>query len=277
MLIRMEGLVEERVKAGREIPLELTRARVQTARARTQLESLKANAELLEETLRSDLALGDQVRLVPVETQLPSQTPLPPSEGAAVAEALGNSKEIRRLEALHRAKRYQLDAEKVARYPHVDLVAQYALLGRYNNYEDFFKTFQRHNGQLGASIQVPILNGGLVAARTAQVGTEIAQANLRLAAARSGVALEARRLYSEVRQSEQARDLARLELDLARETLSVTLAKFDEGRVALSEVEQARVTEAQKWEAFYDAQTTTDKARLNLLRQTGTLIAALRS
>jgi len=46
--------------------------------------------------------------------------------------------------------------------------------------------------------------------------------------------------------------------------------------VVLREVEQARLLEAQKWELFYDAQTVADKARLNLLRQTGGLLAALR-
>ena len=175
-----------------------------------------------------------------------------------------------------RSKRYAVQAEKGGRYPHVDLVAQYALLGRFNNYEDFFKTFQRHNGQLGASIQVPILNGGLIASRVAQVENEIAQTNLRLSSARSGIALETRRLFREVQQADSARDLARLELDLARESLSVTLARFDEGRIGVAEVEQARVTESQRWEAFFDAQTAEQKSRLNLLRQTGTLVAALR-
>jgi hypothetical protein len=36
------------------------------------------------------------------------------------------------------------------------------------------------------------------------------------------------------------------------------------------------MTEQEKWIAFYDAQHALEKARLNLLRQTGTLVAALR-
>ncbi len=276
MLARMQGLIEERVKAGREIPLDLTRARVQTARARSQAQTIQGNVELLEEALRADLGLSDDVHIIPVETQAPSHAELPESEEAALAEALGSSREIRRLESVLRAKRFALQAEKGARFPHVDLVAQYALLAQYNNYQDFFKTFQRHNGQVGASIQVPILNGGLVAARVGQVETEIAETNLRLAAARANITLETRRVYNDVRQAESARELARLELDLARETLSVDLAKFDEGRIPLAELEQARVTEAQKWEIFLDAQTSSDKARLALLRQTGTIVDALR-
>ena len=99
---------------------------------------------------------------------------------------------------------------------------------------------------------------------------------MQLAAARSGIALETRRLYQQIRQAESARDLARMELDLARESLSVLLARFDAGRVSLSEVEQARAEEARRWEAYYDARTVADKARLHLLHQTGELLAALR-
>ncbi len=273
---RIEKLVEARLQAGREIPLEFTRARVETARARTQAEALQARVDLLEETLRSDLGLGDAIRLEPVETNLPSQLTLPESEEAAVDEAVADNREIKRLQTVLQAKRYSVQAEKASYYPRIDLVAQYAMLSRVNNYEDFFKSFQRHNGQLGMSFQWPLLARAQISSRVAQVESEIAQTKLQLSAAIAAVTLETRRLFREVHQAESVRDLARLELDLARESLSVSLARFDEGRIAVSEVEQARVTESQKWEAFYDTQTTTDKTRLNLLRQTGTLVAALR-
>lgn len=275
-VLRIERLVEARVQAGRDIPMEFTRARVETARARTLVQALQARADLLEETLRSDLGLGDAVRITAVETTLAARLALPETEDAAVITAISNSKETKRLQAILQAKRYQAQGEKSAYYPRIDLVAQYAMLGRFNNYEDFFRTFQRHNGQLGMSFQLPIIARSQVSSRVAQVESEIAQTKLQLTAALAGLTLETRRLFREIRQAESARDLARLELDLARESLSVTLARFDEGRIALSEVEQARVTESQKWEAFYDAQTASDKARLALLRQTGALVAALK-
>jgi outer membrane protein TolC len=275
-LLRIERLVEERVQAGREIPLELSRARVQTARLRTQIQQLRGNADLLEAELRADLGLGDDVRLAPVETQLGTKVRLPETEDAGVESALGRSREIQRLGAVLRSKQYQVQAEKGAYWPRIDLVAQYALLGRYNNYEDFFRTFRRHNGQLGVSFQLPLFAGRQIASRVAQAETEIAQTNLRLAAARSAAALETRRLFRAVRQAEAGRDLARLELDFARENLSVMLARFDEGRVSLQAVEEARGEEFRRWEAYYDTQTAAEKARLNLLRQTGELLAALR-
>ncbi len=274
-LERVEKLVAERVSAGRELPLELTRARVETARARTQRQNLDSHASLLEATLRADLALGDE-RLAPVETRVAVEAALPESEENAVRDAIAASKEIKRLEGVARAKGYAILAEKAGHRPRADLVAQYALLSRFNHYEDFFRTFERHNGQLGVSIQIPVFARGQIGPRVAQAENDAEQTRLRLEAARASVALEARRLYREAAQAEAARELSRLDLDLARESLSVALARFDEGRVPLREVELARSTEAQKWEAFFDAQTAAAKARLNLLRHTGGLLAVLR-
>src|SRR6185295_3593213 len=81
------------------------------------------------------------------------------SEQEAVELALINSKELRRLESLLTARGYSAKAQRAARLPQVDLVAQYSLLTRYNFNEDFFGRFNRNAGQLGVSIQVPLLAG----------------------------------------------------------------------------------------------------------------------
>jgi outer membrane protein len=51
---------------------------------------------------------------------------------------------------------------------------------------------------------------------------------------------------------------------------------MNEGRAALRQVEEARFNENEKWIAFYDAQFNLERARLNVLRETGELTAALR-
>jgi hypothetical protein len=63
---------------------------------------------------------------------------------------------------------------------------------------------------------------------------------------------------------------------LAREQLSIDLAQYDEGRTPMAKVEASRATEDEKWMAYYDAQHTAELARLNVLRQTGTLVATLK-
>jgi len=54
------------------------------------------------------------------------------------------------------------------------------------------------------------------------------------------------------------------------------LSQLGEGRATQQQVDDARLAEQEKWIAFYDAQHLVENARLDLLRQTGTLQAALR-
>ena len=93
---------------------------------------------------------------------------------------------------------------------------------------------------------------------------------------RDRIAVETRRSYDLLRRAETARRVARLDLDVARERLSILLAKTEEGRASLGEVEEARFLEDQKWISFMDSRYAEERARLDLLQQTGGLIAALR-
>jgi outer membrane protein TolC len=154
-------------------------------------------------------------------------------------------------------------------------VAQYSLLGRFNNYEDFFRKFQRHNAQLGVSFRIPLFAGRAVDAMASRGEAEAAQLRLELRGARNRVSLETRRLYQSVRQAETAREVARLDLEIAREQLSLLLAQMEESRASLRQVEEARFQEDEKWIAFRDSYYVEERARLNLLRQTGELLAAL--
>ena len=55
------------------------------------------------------------------------------------------------------------------------------------------------------------------------------------------------------------------------------LAKNGEGQVPLSRVEQARLEEGNRWIALYQAEAQVTRAKLAILRETGTLLAVLRA
>jgi outer membrane protein TolC len=275
-LRRVEEATAARVDEGREIPLELSRKHLERARAEQQVSGLRAQMELLEATLRRDLNLTEAVQLMPSPTNTAGALPLPESKQASRDRAAANSPELKRLEASLRAKGFEMEAEKAARMPRVDLVAQYSLLARFNNYDKFFNDFQRHNFQVGMSFEIPLFTGKSVSSRVGRVALETRELRLRHEATESLVELEAERLHQQVRQAEGIMKLARMELDFTRESLTVQMALLDEGRVDLEAVERARVAENQAWGAFYDSQYDVQKAKLNLLRQTGELVAALR-
>jgi outer membrane protein TolC len=189
---------------------------------------------------------------------------------------LTDSKELRRLEAQLRAKTLEVQSGRAARYPQFELVAQYGLFAKFQNYEEFFRRFERHNGQIAVSIALPVLPGSGSSAEAARAELEMTRLRTELNSARERITVETRRSYQDVQNAETGREVARLDLEFARDQLGVLLSQYQEGRTGLRQIEEARNLETAKWMAFYDAQSAFDRARLNLLRQTGDIMAALK-
>ncbi len=92
---------------------------------------------------------------------------------------------------------------------------------------------------------------------------------------RNRIAADLQQSYRDVVKAQSAAEVARLDLDVAREQISVDLAQMQEGRLAMSILEEARVAENAKWIALYDAQYALEKARWSVLRLTGQLASAV--
>jgi outer membrane protein TolC len=273
-LRKVEQTIAERVKEGRELPIESKRGALNVARGRHRLEEFTAGQDAVERSLAVVLGFGadDQVRAADQDRPTPQ---LPKSEESTIESAVQSSKELRRLESALIAKGLDIRANKAARLPRIDLVAQYGLFARFNNYEDFFRRFERNNGQIGMSFQIPVLPGPAVSAAAAQAESDAARLRIEMNATRNRISLGARQAFQDVRKAETAREVARLDLEVARDQVSVLLAQMNEGRASLRQVEEARFGEDEKWIAFYDAQYAAEKAAWDLLRQTGNLMAAL--
>jgi outer membrane protein len=272
---RVVDTVRARVAEGRELPIEIKKAELNLARARYRADAMEAAEQSAATGLAALLGFepDDQVRPAPGEREAP---PLPGTADAAVEEALKSSKELRSLESKLLAKNYDVRSERAARWPRVDLVAQYAMLARYNNYDKFFSTFQRNNGQIGVSFQMPLWSGPAINAAAAREEAEAAQLKVQIRTARARIAADARRAYEDVRQSQAAQEIAKMDLDLARDQVSVLLAQVQEGRAPMRQLQEARAAESDKWIAFYDAATNLEKARLAVLREVGEIMAALK-
>jgi outer membrane protein TolC len=259
-----------RVKEGRELPVESSRVQLSLARGRQLAETLEGDQEFAERSLAVTLGFPAQDRVRPRgdERRPPA---MPDSEELAVKQAVETNRQMRRLESAAAAKELEIRAHRAARLPTVDLFAQYGLFAKFNNYEDFFQRFQRHNGQIGVSFQIPVLAGPAVSALAAQGRADVERLRAEMDSLRNRIALDTRAALRQVREAATAQKVARLDLDVARETLSVMLAQMEEGRATLRQVEESRFAENQKWIAFYDAQYAVEKARWNLARLTGDL------
>ena len=168
-------------------------------------------------------------------------------------------------------KQYQ-----AANLPKINLVAQYSLLSKYNNFQDYFARFQRHNAELGASFEIPILNGHGARAQMSQADADAAKLRIEVSRTRSRISSDVRRAWQDIRHAEAARDLARADLDLSRDQIAYDLALMEEGRLLQAVLEQDRAVENEKWLSYYQAQHALDLAKLDVLKSTGSLIAALR-
>jgi len=97
------------------------------------------------------------------------------------------------------------------------------------------------------------------------------QAEGELALQQRSVERQVRQQFWHVRELEAGREVARLELQLARQNLDLAQARFQQGQATLADVERARLEENEKWLAFLDAGLNYQKSELELLRLTGRL------
>lgn len=274
-LTRVRDLTAVRVNEGRELPIESSRADLKVLQAQQRQAELDDSIADTETSLAQVLGFdpGDRVQPAQADRRVTGQID---SEDAAIQQALDGSREIKRLESNLQAKNLEIKSYQAERLPKANLIAQYALLSRFNNYDKFFPRFQRNNFELGMSFEVPILTGRSATAYVVQAQADIDKIRAQIGQTRSRITADLQHAYRDIRRTESAEKLARADLDLAREQLSLDLTRYDEGHVTMAQVEASRATEQEKWMVYYDTQHALEVARLNVLRQTGTLVAALR-
>lgn len=265
-----EELMTERVNAGLETALEGSRAKLATARMRASVNALEGAIALLVFRLHNWTGIPQSE---PIETVSPELNLL--ADLSAVGElserALVRSPALAALDHEVRSREFAVRGEQASRWPRVHLVSQYALFSRHNNFEDFFRQFERNNLTIGASIVVPLYERERRNARLSKAEAELKEARLRREQARAGIAQQVRTLAATISQSQEVREVARLELDVARKSLDMALAQYEEGKINRLAVEQARVEENRAWVSLFDAEYQSERAKLELLRLTGEL------
>jgi outer membrane protein TolC len=266
-------VTRQRQAEGLELPIEVIKAQLTSARIEQRILELEGRQDELEVFLRGQIGLAPEQPLEVTAEELPAEAE---QEGAnLVALALQNNTGLRQAEADRRAKEFRLRGEKGGRWPALELVSVYSVLGKFNNYLDFFKTFQRNNFNFGLQLQVPIFS-----ART-KANIDLAKVNLEVTQTavsnkRADLSADVRVKTHRLRELDAAKEVARLELQLAQQNLGVLQVQFAEERVNLRDVEKARLDENERWMQYLDANFQRQQAQLELLRTTGQLAKAFR-
>ena len=261
-------VTQERQGEGFELPVEVTKAQLTKAQVAQRILQLEGREDELETFLRYQLGLSDSQEIQVTPEELPGE-----AEQAGdnlVAMALTNNTGLQLAQSDVRAKEFRLKGEKRGYLPTLELVSVYSVLGKYNNYDQYFNSFQRNNFNAGVNVQVPIFSAHVKAAvGLAQVNLDAAKAGL--ANKKSEVSAEVRQKTRRVREMDAAKEVARLELQLAQQNVSVLQAQFGEGKLNLREMEKARLNENEKWMAYLDVNFQKQQAQLELLKAAGQL------
>jgi outer membrane protein TolC len=238
------------------------------ARVVQRILQLEEREDQLEVFLRYQLGFSDTQALEVAPEDLPGE-----AEQAGdnlVAAALVNNTGLRLAETDVRAKEFRLKGERRGYFPTLEFVSIYSVLARFNNYTEFFSHFQRNNYNAGVDVQMPIFSAHTRAAiGLAQVNLDAAKASL--TNKRTELTADVRQKTRRVREMDAAKEVARLELQLAQQDVAVLQAQFGEGKLNLRDMEKARLEENDKWMAYLDANFQKQQAQLELLKTAGQL------
>lgn len=266
----VRGVVDARVEEGRLLAIEARRAEVNARKAKQRTVLLNTELAQIQRSLAFVLGYGaeDEVETQAVNS-LTGDVPADPTE--TIRLALDNSRELKRLQSDIQAKNLEFQANRSSWYPQVDLVAQYGLFARFNNFDQYFNRFQRNNLLLGMSFKFPVVPGTASSAQAATALNEVNRLRLRVANTRNRIELDTRKLLDDLKLQRENLDLAKLDLEVSRDQVSIVLAQIEEGKAAQRQLEEARFLEAEKWMTYYEAAYAVERAKVSVLAAIGQL------
>ena len=282
---KLQTAVEERVKEGIDSELDQLKARVSAARVRQRIAEAQGSAAVVREHL-SKLTGLPAAGIQTDPDSIPAAPAAPPAEEPAKDNAATNLSVQAAVEHA-RAQYLRAQGEHRALWPSIDFAAQYALLSRFNNYQNYYipsrpcttslgeflcvtNSFQQNNATVGVSIRFPLFNASQ-RARAQAADADALKATKQAEAAKNQVSEQTLRLQRSVTQLQAARDVAQLELEIAQKNVDAVQTRMDNGAANLHDLDDARTQVSERFIALQDVNFNLECSQLGLLRSTGDL------
>jgi outer membrane protein len=282
---QMEAAVADRVKEGIDSELEETKARLSATRVHLRVEQASDAAE----GLRQHLSKLTGLPASSIETEpdsLPDFPPLP-QDSATPSTAADASPSVQAAIEHERAQYLRAQGEHKSLWPTFDFAAQYALLSKFNNYQNYYipekqcstplgtllcpsSGFQQNNATIGVSIRFPIFNPSQ-RARAQQADADALKARKQAEAARNEASEETLRLEHSVAEMQTAREVAQLEYEIAQKNLAAVQTRSQSGTATLHDLDDARTQLSERFISLQDVTFELERSQLGLLRSTGGL------
>jgi outer membrane protein TolC len=281
----MQSAVAERVKEGVDSEIDGTRARLSAARIRLRIAEAQGSADVLREHLSKLTGL-------PTASLQTDPESIPPAPAVAANEdlskdAAASSPTVQAAVEHARAQYLRADGEHKSLWPSIDFAAQYALLSKFNNFQNYYipskpcvtslgeflcvtNNFQQNNATVGVSIRFPLFNASQ-RSRAQAADADALKATKQAEAARAQVSEETLRLQRSVAQMQAAHDVAALEYELAEKNLTAVQIRMDAGTATLHELDDARSQSSERFITLQDVTFELERSQLGVLRSTGDL------
>jgi outer membrane protein TolC len=284
---KMQAAVAERVKEGVDSEIDGTRARLSAARVRLRIAEAQGAADVLREHLSKLTGLP----AANIQTD-PDSIPAPPPVATmpdAPKDAAASNPSVEAAVEHARAQYLRAQGEHKALWPTIDFAAQYALLSKFNNFQNYYipsrpcttplfsgellcvtNGFQQNNATVGVSIRFPLFNASQ-RSRAQIADADALKATKQAEAARNQVSEETLRLQRSVAQMQAARDVAELEYEIAGKNLTAVQTRMDAGTATLHDLDDARSQASERFIALQDVTFELERSQLGVLRSTGDL------
>ncbi len=274
--LRIENIVDQRIRAGVDNPLERNQARLTTAQAHLRVIEAQGSIDLLRERLAQLTGLP-AASIVTSADSIPELPPINAGDDVP-AKAAQISPLVQTVETHAVAAGFRARGEHRALWPTVDFAAQYALLSTFNNYENYFRpgSFQPNNATLGVVLRFPFFSLAQHA-RVQGAQADLVHAQKQVQIAKNQVSAEALRLQRSVDQLQAAQEVADISYQIAKSNVDAVKIRMDAGTATLHEGVEVRTREAESYDALGDANFQLQRARISLLRATGELEAWIES
>ncbi len=275
---RLISIIETRLEAGQDTPMNLTSARLSAAQLRLSL--LRTEDDEAFDKLR----LAHLTALPEESLQLPGGAipEIPSTRAGTFRSESVTSPAIDAAFANARAK--QEIAFGDARYlyrPQIAFGAQYSRFARYNNYDLYYQRFQQNNAEIGIQITVPVFDLGRKA-KARESAADAGHAQHDAEQLRDQFTEGRLRLKRTVLELAGRVEIASLNEQLAQQQLEVLQVELDSRnpngpQMTPKEEQNSRIAEREKFLSVIDARFQMRQAEVNLLRQTGDLESWLKS
>jgi outer membrane protein TolC len=261
-------IAQQRQQEGIASLLDSKRAELDAARVDLGILELETSVDVLRERLGRAIGRSPS-DLATVSASIPSAPPLPAEDDLA-STALANSASVRIADEHVRAAKLRARAEHRVNYPSVDFAGQFAELSTFNNYQQYYKSFSRHNYSFGLNVRIPIMNFSQNA-RAAAADADAMHAEADAQIARDKVAADAVRAQHTIQQLQASIKVARLEYEVAQANIDAVQLQIQTGKANAHDQELARADITSKQAALLKSQFEYLRAQIQLLRQTGEL------